>query len=360
MDPLVLEFIGVQADDFIRQNGSSKEAVEYLAFLSINGVVRHNDLKCDAEHLKELNNSARDSGLVSEKFEASDSTKKNLHDFLKEGTNKLWMNSSKIYDEVKNRDVHEKAMRFIGLARTDDHYQYLAALAIKGEVKSSDLNNDLEDYKLSAFGKANFAFKELNGKAAEIQLVSPERYISKNKGVASEETQKALQKFILEKNKDTEHLRRYLLANYEIVKNRVLKNDPDFEMATENWKPIDSKNITVVGIKHYLAREVENTFPGNKPVVKYGIGKEGDSWADEIVFRVDLLGRGKVDDCVQKFQKIFPDLEGDASVYVLKNKEGNGFSVFGRPDRVADSIKINDPLGWNRREQGKSRSWWRG
>lgn len=359
MEPVDLKPVDVvneQINEFIKVSRDKTLAVEFLAALSINGTVGHNDLKCNRDQLKSLYRDARDSGLVSENFEPSESIKENLHDFLKSQTK-----YREIYDEVERRDVHERARRFLDAASyidTNDAYQYLANLAIKGEVKSSDLNNNLDGVKIPGLGSFFTNFKNLNNIAVELKLVLPGGYLYTNSGVATEETQEALQKFFMEGNQATEYQHKYLLESYNLVKKRVLENDPGFEMATESWKPFKDKTDDVAGIKNYLAWKIEKTFPGSKAVVKYGIPKEEGLWSREIVFKVDMSNRNRIDDCLKLFKKIFPDLEGDSGVFIYKNEDGRGFYVSGKPELVAGGIMANDPMGWNRRNEGQSKSWW--
>jgi hypothetical protein len=349
----LVEVISEQANDFIKKNGGNREgitqAVEYLAFLSMNDFVKASDLKCDEDRLKELNRSAKDMGLLNENFVASALIKEHLHKFFTEGEGKSQF--GEIYHEVKNHDIYQKALQFIeeasSAATYSDAYQYLAALAIKGEVKVSDLDNHLEEVKLSSLGSFNLYFKKLNTIAAELGLIRGTAYFSINKRVvASEETREALNKFMMEKGSPS-YLHNILPDYYHTVKERIVKKHPDMDFRTKDWKPVDDRTESVAQIKRYLAEKIEDAFPGNRPVVKYGSHRERDSWSKELVFNVVLPNKDKVDDSIRELQKVFPDMEGDSGVFIYKNENDNGFSVSGKPWHLSAMIKKKDPQGWN-------------
>jgi len=200
------DFFNSYLNEFIKRNSLDKVlAIEYLAVLAIKGNVRNGDLECSEKRLIELNKSAHEFRLLSDYGRTSDSMRRTIKNFLLEDKLesgfKVGINISELYKRVEKRlkvplrkkIIQDKAEIFLWFIFKDDAYKvqdavdYLANLAKNGKVECIDMKC------------GPFSFGMLNGKAAELGLVSEGGKFLNKKGTTNEETQEALQEFFIEK-----------------------------------------------------------------------------------------------------------------------------------------------------------------
>lgn len=200
------EFFNKHLNEFIKRNGIDRVlAIEYLAVLSINGVARKGDLACNEDRLTELNKSAKEFGILSDREVVSGSMRKTLKKFLLEGkvesSLQVGININEAYEKVekhlrvpdRKQFVKNRANLFLEEIYKQDKYNipnavyYLAKLARDGKVECMDMEC------------GPFTFGKLNRKANELTLVAVDGKFLHKSGVVSEEAKEALQEFFAEK-----------------------------------------------------------------------------------------------------------------------------------------------------------------
>ncbi len=349
-----------QAKSFIKLNDNSKkEAAEYLAVLAVNGNVRHCDLQCNKNCFAELNDSAGRLGLLPGKWAITKATKDDLRDFLLSDND-----FKKIYETVKKRiesirAVHEKAINFLdacsvldgvdshGVIDKQDAVKYLAVLAIKGSVQSSDLEN-----------LTHLSFAQLNGRARNSGLISQDGFFSNKKGIVTEEVKENLQKFFVEgsiQQRYADSFQNGLREIYDIVKRSFGVENLSPAIQDKGWKTIIDRSEDVAKVKAYLKQRAEKEFPNNAVNVYYGEPTKGSDWREPTFFvdcgnniggKSGFVEPYKLKHLVSELKEVFPDFKGDSSVCVLMDESGNGFSVYGKPKLLVGNIQKNDLEGY--------------
>lgn len=345
-----IEIIHEQIKGFISSN--KEHAIPFLTALSARGSVELSDLRCDENRLQELNESAKKFGLMNEENKASDLMRNDLRNYLFQ-KNK----SERDDDEVTNTKkddliykTHEKIFDFLEKNKDRGAADYLAILAIKGEVKTSDLKSVL----------GIISFTKLNHNANSVGLINP-GYLPNNKVTVPEETKEALRKFFIEGSlvgRSSDVSQAYLREVYE----KNLKNigySP--EMEKKGWTAIFNTTDEVAIIKHYLQKRTEKglkEFPGITVKVYYGQPTKGEDWKDPSFFvsvsgnpkeangEPDLEYLAKVKKVANELKEIFPE-SNKSEVRVRMDKESNGIYVYGSPIELAVRIKEKDKAGWN-------------
>ncbi len=133
-------------------------------------------------------------------------------------------------------EVHVKADKFTGKESTTLTQNYLAILAIKGEVKSSDLK------PIDAFH-----FMELNSQAMKLGLIYP-GYLPNNKVEVSKQTQEALKTYFLEFNLAEEHNeadRKVLKSIYDTEKSKIIEKEKLVEVMTQKDRQKSTAGVRV-------------------------------------------------------------------------------------------------------------------
>lgn len=231
-----LSFVKDMAKGFILNADNPELAIKYLKKLSENGMVMPGDLKDNAHRIRELNASAKEASLVSDNWQIYPQITGKLKEFLadKEGLKEILAEANMPHhveqgseqNELRTRQIHTKVNKFLDKFEkyfTDDACQFVAVLAIKGQIDKFDLNNNWNAVS-PKFAKRNITlnlgYSSLAGFGGGMKDEAINLGLIDKDGKAKEGVQEALQQYIL-KGRAPEELQRKLREKYDEVKEHM-------------------------------------------------------------------------------------------------------------------------------------------